>query len=141
MALDRQDIELLKEARAQGLTVDEIIDMQEKIAAQNELKINLKNIWGEIYMRFWSIIDTKIEEIQKLSSPEEMLKFVIQESFYEYKSYRAKVEEEEARRKEGIQKNGRRKNENSKRERRAGSKKTWRISKSWRRSSRIVFQT
>lgn len=104
MALDRQDIELLKEARAQGLTVDEIIDMQEKIAAQNELKINLKNIWGEIYMRFWSIIDTKIEEIQKLSSPEEMLQFVIQESFYEYKSYRAKVEEEEARRKEGIQK-------------------------------------
>ena len=98
--LDRKDVEQLKEAQKNNLSVDQIIESAEEILARNELKETLRNTGNEIYYRFSNIIDSNIEEIEKLSTPEEMLDFIIQKSFWEYK---IQVEEIEADRLKRIE--------------------------------------
>lgn len=102
--LDRKDVEQLKEAQKNNLSVDQIIQSAEEILARNELKQTLKNTGNEIYYRFGNILDSNIEEIEKLETPEEMLDFIIQTSFTAYKVELAEREAEVLRRIENAKK-------------------------------------
>lgn len=89
--LNKEDILLLKEAKTNGLTLDQTIINFEKIVARNELRDDLQQILMRMQYIAQDYIWTNIEAIEKLPEADR-LNFIITES---YKKYLAQKQEEE----------------------------------------------
>lgn len=81
--LDRSDIQLLIEAKNNGLTIDQTIVEAEKIVNREELK----KILQEILMHMWyiaqSFLQKNIIEIEKLPE-DQRLDFIVKKSYEKY---------------------------------------------------------
>jgi len=95
MALDRNDIALLIEAKNNGLDIDQIIEWAEKKVAQNELEKRLNKIWKEIYYKFNKVVRDNIDKISEMTDEEEILDFVIKESYRLYKEEQENIDNQE----------------------------------------------
>lgn len=82
--LEKNDIELLKKAKKDWKSLDEIITISEMMVADNELKERLLQIKNELNYKADEIINNMFDEIKILWNQEKMLDFIIKESFKLY---------------------------------------------------------
>ena len=83
--LDRNDLKLLREAKEDWNSLDEIIKISEMIVADSELKSKLFQARNELSYKADEIINNMFDEIKVLWNEEEMLSFIVSESLKKIK--------------------------------------------------------